>query len=529
MQLINILDMKTLLLGNVVCSFICVVVLAILWQTGRDRFPAIEYWLRNMAMQFAGLSLIVLRGTIPDFFSIIVAAFLIMAGMMQLYAGFELFLERKRSPQYLGYGLLAAFLAVQTYFTYVEPSLKLRATNYSVFLMLFSAQCAWLLLRGARPEQRHGTALVGGVMVTYVFVNFCRIGFFSLVPPSDDLFRVGLYDALMYLAYQVLFIALTFGLVLMVNRRLYSELALDIEQRKRSEAAVRVSESRLARAELAARSGNWELNPRSKEIIASLGAGCVYGIPAGSFDYETVKAIPLPEFRLKLDAAMKNLIEDGVPYDVEFRIRARDTGEIKDIHSVASYDPETGKVFGVIQDITDRKNIERELERLAQVDTLTGVFTRRHFITLAERELARAVRYAGKMSAMMVDIDKFKNVNDTYGHQIGDRVLKEVGLVFWAVLREADIVGRMGGEEFAVLLPETELSRAAEVAERLRKEVEQTLIPLEHGLPLSVTVSIGVAPFVGAKTNVDTLLAHADKALYEAKRLGRNRVYLFGD
>ena len=131
------------------------------------------------------------------------------------------------------------------------------------------------------------------------------------------------------------------------------------------------------------------------------------------------------------------------------------------------------------------------------------------------------------MSVMMIDIDRFKSVNDTYGHQVGDRVLKELGLVFWAVLREADIVGRMGGEEFAVILPETELTQTVEVAERLRKAVERTAVPLEHGLPLSVTVSIGIAPFAGAKTNVDTLLAHADKALYEAKREGRNRACIF--
>ena len=200
---------------------------------------------------------------------------------------------------------------------------------------------------------------------------------------------------------------------------------------------------------------------------------------------------------------------------------------MKDIHSFATYDPETRVVFGIIQDISDRKAVERELERLVQVDTLTGVFTRHHFMALAERELARAIRYAGKMSVMMIDIDRFKSVNDTYGHQVGDRVLKELGLVFWAVLREADIVGRMGGEEFAVILPETELTQTVEVAERLRKAVERTAVPLEHGLPLSVTVSIGIAPFAGAKTNVDTLLAHADKALYEAKREGRNRACVF--
>lgn len=527
MQSINILDMRTLLMGNVVCSLICVVVLAILWRYNRDHFPATENWLRSLAMQFVGLSLIVLRGTVSDFLSIMVSAFLIVAGIMQLYIGLERFLERKRSSQCFNYALLLVFLLVHAYFTYIEPSLKHRASNYSVFLALFSAQCAWLLLFRIKPEQRMGTTLVGGVMAAYGLLNLGRIGFYAFVPPSNDLFCIGIYDALMYLAYQVLLIALTFGLVLMVNRRLHAQLEGDLEQRKQSEAAVRLSESRLTRAELAAKSGNWELHLDSRAIVTSPGAARVYGIPDGRFDYETIKAIPLPEYRPQLDRAMSDLIQQGAPYDIEFSIRAADTGEVKDIHSIATFDPEARKVFGVVQDISARKKIERELERLVQVDQLTGVFSRRHFMSLAERELARAIRYGEKISVLMVDIDRFKNVNDTYGHQVGDRVLREVGLIFWAILREADMVGRVGGEEFAVVLPQTEAAQAMEVAERLRHAVEHTAIPLDEGLPLGVSISVGVAPFSGSKTSFDTLLTQADKALYEAKHQGRNRVCLF--
>ena len=527
MHITNILDMKTLLMGNVVCTFICVVVLAILWRSNHRRFPATEYWLRNMVLQFSGLLLIVLRGTIPDFLSIMLSGLMIITGVMQLCIGFESFLGRKPSLRPANYALLAAFMAVHAYFTYIEPSLKYRAINYSIVLMFFCGQCAWLLLARVGHERHPGTALVGGVMMAYVFLNLGRIVFFASVSPSDNVFTVSAYDVFMYLAYQVLVIALTFGLVLMVNRRLYRELDDDLQARKKSEAAVRLSESRLARAELAARSGNWELYLDTGEIFASSGAESVYGISGEHFGYEAIKTIPLAEYRPKLDAALANLIQNGTPYDLEFKIRTPDTGQVKDIHSFATYDPETRVVFGIIQDISDRKAVERELERLVQVDTLTGVFTRHHFMALAERELARAIRYAGKMSVMMIDIDRFKSVNDTYGHQVGDRVLKELGLVFWAVLREADIVGRMGGEEFAVILPETELTQTVEVAERLRKAVERTAVPLEHGLPLSVTVSIGIAPFAGAKTNVDTVLAHAAKAPDVAEREGSNGACIF--
>ena len=528
MGAVNILDMRTLLLGNLASLVICVAFLAVLRRHTRERFPATGNWLLSMAIQVLSVALIALRGVIPDLISIILASGLVIFGIMCLYTGFEQFLGRKPSSRRREYALLGAFLSIQLYFTYVEPSLMFRAANYSFFLALFGARCAQLLLFRVEPGRREGTTLVGGVMAAFTLIIFGRIVFYFIFPPSNDMFRLGAYDAFMYLSLQVIYIALTFGLVLMVNRRLLADLEGDILRQKASEAAVRVSENRLARAELAGKSGNWELHLRSGKTIASKGATLLYGLDGDSFDIEVIKRIPLPEYRHKLDAAMAGLVERGAPYDIEYRIRRADTGEIRDIHSMASLDPETGVVFGVIQDISDRKAVERELEKLVQIDALTGVFTRRHFMALAERELARASRYGEKISVMMVDLDRFKSINDTYGHQVGDRVLREIGLLFWAVLREADIVGRVGGEEFAVVLPQTEAARACEVAERLRKAVEHTAIPLEHGLPLRVTVSIGVAPLAGERSNFDTLLAQADKALYQAKHQGRNQVCRFG-
>lgn len=316
--------------------------------------------------------------------------------------------------------------------------------------------------------------------------------------------------------------------------RMSRELALahaalenDVEQLKQSEKAVRTSEARLARAELAAKFGNWEFHLGSREVLVSKGAIKAYGLAGDQIDYETIKSIPLPEYRRQLDAAMAALIQHDEPYDVEFRIRAADTGEIKDIHSVATFDPASRTVFGIVQDVTDRKAVERELERLARIDQLTGLPNRSHFMSLAEQELARTSRYGGEMSVLMVDVDNFKAINDTHGHQIGDRVLQAMGHVFRRTLREVDFVGRVGGEEFAIVLPQTGVMQAFEAAERLRRAVEQTEFPLDHGLPLYVTISIGMTSNASAQANIDTLLSRADKALYEAKGEGRNRVCIF--
>jgi len=187
----------------------------------------------------------------------------------------------------------------------------------------------------------------------------------------------------------------------------------------------------------------------------------------------------------------------------------------------------TGAIVGastIYRDISAQKEAQNALERLARTDTLTGLSNRRHFMELAASELNRTVRYGGELSLLMMDLDHFKSVNDRYGHHVGDLVLQSLSSVCGATLREIDAVGRIGGEEFAVVLPQTDGSRAFVVAERLRKAIMDTPLALRDGTAVHFTVSIGVATLMGDQTDLDGLLACADKALYAAKNGGRNRV-----
>jgi diguanylate cyclase (GGDEF)-like protein len=164
-----------------------------------------------------------------------------------------------------------------------------------------------------------------------------------------------------------------------------------------------------------------------------------------------------------------------------------------------------------------------ELTTLANRDGLTGLFNRRHFDSLARAEWARSRRYARPLSIMIADIDHFKTVNDRFGHEAGDNVLKSVADVCRSTKRESDIVARIGGEEFAFLLPETNEAAALIAAERLLAQI-QNCCPIIGPETLAVTVSIGIASAGPSMSSVATLLKHADDALYEAKHLGRNRV-----
>ena len=173
-----------------------------------------------------------------------------------------------------------------------------------------------------------------------------------------------------------------------------------------------------------------------------------------------------------------------------------------------------------------QRRIAHLLEAQAHTDPLTGLSNRRHFFEVADAELARSRRYGTPLSLLMLDIDRFKEVNDLHGHRAGDRVLQQLARTCLEVLRNVDVAGRVGGEEFAVLLPETELAGAMEVAERLREAVEKSAVDREEGRALRITVSVGVA-ILEAHSNLDTLLSQADTALYDAKHQGRNRVCAF--
>jgi diguanylate cyclase (GGDEF)-like protein len=179
---------------------------------------------------------------------------------------------------------------------------------------------------------------------------------------------------------------------------------------------------------------------------------------------------------------------------------------------------------GVGSDITERKRMERELHDLATTDALTGLANRRHFVARLEHELARVHRLVNPpVSVLMIDLDHFKRVNDRYGHPVGDALLKHCATVVGDCARKMDLIGRMGGEEFAILLPGTDLDSACSFAERLCTTLANT--PLQHdGLTITVTASIGVAEMSVVDAGTSDVLKRADAALYRAKEGGRNRV-----
>ena len=173
--------------------------------------------------------------------------------------------------------------------------------------------------------------------------------------------------------------------------------------------------------------------------------------------------------------------------------------------------------------LKEKERLQKELAHMAMYDALTDILSRRALLEQVEVERQRTIRYKRDLSLLMIDIDHFKKVNDTYGHLIGDVVLKEVAQTLKKQTRRSDYVGRYGGEEFLIILPETSLNKALVLAEKLRKGVAELTITANDHILKGITVSIGTAAYED-DPSVDEFISRSDKWLYAAKKNGRNQV-----
>ncbi|MBL4780908.1 MAG: diguanylate cyclase [Porticoccaceae bacterium] len=226
------------------------------------------------------------------------------------------------------------------------------------------------------------------------------------------------------------------------------------------------------------------------------------------------------------------------PYLFHFKHHRPITGGVTHMYQNCTFIPFEGSdgeslVCITLFDVTDTAISHREvqqahadLEELSHRDPLTGVYNRRYMEAELDKEFQRVARYGGKLSVLFLDLDFFKKVNDTYGHQAGDQVLIEVTQRISSIVRATDCLARYGGEEFAIMLPETDTSGGLVFANRVREAIEKTPVQYEEHV-IAVTASLGLSEYVEGTENYDTLLDQSDKALYVAKKQGRNRVVCF--
>jgi diguanylate cyclase (GGDEF)-like protein/PAS domain S-box-containing protein len=823
----HLLDVRTVMISWVLSNAINAGVIFLLWRQNRLRFAGLDFWLADYLMQLAAVLLITLRGIVPDFASVILSNALIMGGTILLYMGLERFVG-KRGPQWHNAGLLAVFLSIHTYFLYVVPNMAVRNISIALTLLLLCLQGIWLMLRRVDPEMRSITRGVALVFAGFCLASMIRVIADVAVPIGNDFFRSDVYDTLVVMTYQMLFILLSFNLVLMVNRRLFSDLEQGRRSRAQVEEALRTSEEKFSKAFLSSpdaifitRAGNGDLlevnegfcrlseysreealasstiqlsiwadprdrdryvsdlrknrsirdseyNFRSKsgkimnclcsgemiylgneahivsivhditerkraerelrrseanfrEVFDSTAQGIFiidvlengrFRIGNSNRAQEITSAIPRAEVKGKLleDAFpperaqlmrthYQRVVETGAPLTFEEEVDLPAGHRFLHI-TLSPVQDESGRICRIIGstlDISDRKQIEEilrlrvdlweystnhpmdelmqkaldgigkitsspigfyhfvdadqkalslqawstrtiqefcqaegkgrhyslddagvwadsirerkpiihndysslpnrrgmppghaevvrelvvptiragrvvsvlgvgnkhndytqedvelvayiadivwtvverkrseeeilrlqtKLQELAIHDALTGLYNRHYMNETLTRELARATREKYPISFLMIDIDHFKRVNDTFGHRAGDAVLQELAASLISQTRAGDLVYRYGGEEFLVVLPKVKPPIALQVAEKLRKSFVVSTTLLEYG-GAKITISCGVSAFPAHGTTSGDLIASADKAMYQAKEAGRNRTVVW--
>lgn len=232
------------------------------------------------------------------------------------------------------------------------------------------------------------------------------------------------------------------------------------------------------------------------------------------------------ESREKVNQAVRDALANDRPFSIEYALVRKDKSQVWVWEQGRGVADENGDTVleGVVLDISDRKELEQELAEMATRDPLTGLLNRRELSRLLEEELERAKRYQRPMAVLWIDFDHFKDINDTYGHAAGDSVLRSASKLLQDRVRSVDWVGRFGGEEFVIVLPEMDVAVAQETAERLRYLISTVPQPLGNGDSVPLTVSIGVAVYPNHGLTAAQLRAAADRAMYRAKDRGRNCV-----
>ncbi|MEZ1318191.1 sensor domain-containing diguanylate cyclase [Pseudomonas fluorescens] len=274
----------------------------------------------------------------------------------------------------------------------------------------------------------------------------------------------------------------------------------------------------------------WAFNWETCEVLyVSPAYERIFGRSAGLLlaDYNQWRDSIYPDDLEYAERSLAEVLDKGAVEDREYRIIAAD-GQVRWLSDKCfiNRQAEPGQpviIVGFAEDITDKKNMESELHRLATIDVLTQSSNRRHFFDCAHREFELARQQGGPLAFLLLDIDDFKLINDTYGHPVGDRVLQQIAETGRGALRRGDVFGRIGGEEFAAVFPGCAPDMALQVAERLQREIQRLSFTHEQKT-FGITVSQGLTNLTAEDANIESLFARADAAMYEAKRQGKNRI-----
>ena len=305
----------------------------------------------------------------------------------------------------------------------------------------------------------------------------------------------------------------------------------DLTSRKRAEQALRESEARLRLAMDVAQMGMWYWETERDLFTYSEGLGLLFGLErdAPHVGYPELQARLHPEDRTLFEATMRQTVKEGADFQLDYRVVWPD-GTVHWISNrgqvLRREDGRAQRLVGVAMEFTERKLAEQRIEHMAHHDALTGLPNRLLLNDRIQQAIAQAHRNKSRLAVLFIDLDRFKTINDSLGHQLGDRLLQSVAHRILVCLREGDTVSRLGGDEFVIVLPVTESGGDASIVASKLLDVLSSPFHL-HDNDLHVSASIGISLYPDDGTDVETLMRNADTAMYHAKDSGRSQFQFF--
>ncbi|WP_407333621.1 diguanylate cyclase domain-containing protein [Enterovibrio sp. 27052020O] len=504
------LDNRTLLIVTALISIGSAVALISLWRSQSTR-NGIGFWAVGMSCVALGSILISTRGSLPDFLSLVVANSLYVIGFQLIFRGIRIFVGRP-PVLILDYGLLPVAAVLFYYFNYIDPNLDIRITTLSVAFFLSCGGVVVTFMGEKKAPWRSAGFAVATVFGLFAILHGTR-GLLSLFLPTGQYFMdPNLTSSFVFLAGIFIISGMAITLILLTYSVLESEfriVSLAVEQ---SASSIIITD----------RKGLIHyVNPAFTEKTGYLPEELIGQNP---------RILKSGEMSKNEYASLWNQISTGKIWRGEFYNRKKSGEFFWEIASIAPVKQRNGEIshfVAVKEDITDLKEAKKHIDHLANHDTLTGLPTRKLSMERLTNAMAHAKAHHRKVAVLFVDLDGFKSVNDTHGHDAGDLVLKKTTERLSACVRDIDTVARIGGDEFLITLTNiTDTETIYKVSERMIQTVSN---PFHFGdVEVRVTASIGISLYPDHANTPQELVTLADHAMYEIKRNGKNN-YTFSD
>ncbi|MCE1252095.1 MAG: diguanylate cyclase [Anaerolineae bacterium] len=502
------LDIPTLLFVNFIVNIIGLGAMILIWRRYGQRFAGLSFWAIHMLFQVIGIGLDISPHFLPEWIMSVFSNTFILLGALMMLIGLERFTAIK-SRHFYNIILLIGFVFLFSYFAF-RSDLTMRSVSVSMMIIIIEAQMCWLLLIRVSPDKRNMTRLTGLIAVGYVFVSLVRIILLFIFPiETNDFFKTGPASMVAITAYLSLMIGLVIALVLMVTYRLLAEV--QTEEQKFNKAfhsapyaviITRVFDGRI-----------FEVNEGFSKITG--------------YRREEVVGKSILDLRIwarqeDRGAVLQNLSKYNKLNDYEINVLTKSGKEVIGLLSADMIEINNEQcIISSVSDITEQSRIKEKLREMATHDVLTGLANRRLFYDRFELALANARREKNEMALISIDLDKFKLINDTYGHAMGDLVLVQSARRLVDCSRRVDTVARFGGDEFLILLWKIKThAEAIKVAQRILENFRQP-VTIENQ-PISLSVSIGISFYPEQGEDILTLIKKSDEAMYRAKEMGRD-------